>query len=953
MQEFHRPMCPETSAALLSSQLIEQWEWTRALARRLVRDPHDAEDAAQEAWLLARGTGSGGRDQEVHRGFFGSILRNVIRADVRAGRNRRARQGEVVQQAHVHRAEAQSPDELVAAAEMGRRLCEAVLELPDLYRDAVLQRYFQGLSTHQMAQQGSPGGVSEATIRSRVKRGLDMLRDRFESDASPKRRGELACLAALPAGQASLSRSAAGGIQASAPWAHARYVDPRLLFGLGAAVLGALVVGLLALQRTTAATPEAPPPATQAMLASIELLRTGPPEVGARVSATASDLPRPEEVQLFEVSGTVVDGHRKAIVGAEVTLRGGAFSGDGARDHVLRVKSDAQGFFRLSTPLSQGGSGRLVVNAGPLFSGRAFSFGHYGLGIHRPPSEGRRPLGEILMSPRGHVVARLVDGAGQLLSGVDVSLVGSSGGAAFDTTSNGEGLVTFPGMRNGDYVMRALDPAYGPGALARVTVCAGGVSDVGDITLQEQASGDGDVIFEVMDHNESDIDGSPRSQHAFRGHVLRRGQPVAGMDVTAVPIVGQDEVREPVAMGALPAEQWLDRLAYLGSQRSRVIRAVTDDTGRFVLRGAVPDTAYRIVAWGEDDHAVFQPAVALGQGNGPDGDSAEEVTASVGALHLAPYATVEIRIQGAGGLGRSEFEVARSELDSFHLVGADASGTVRMERVIAGPQMVWLQPIVGRFSEHCRVPFHARSGESLLLDVNASPFALISVNISLVGLSGPSPGFRALLRPAGDGPLTFESESAGPAASARTWLMAKPGTWSAAALSRAMGPTVLDVLVRGRRIRRPFPDLDPGGALSVPGGGLSAFVPLDGGAELRLELPEAVEFLSQGVVEFLGPDTAWSVRVVDGEFVDPPFGVEVAAPAVLHVALLGPGMGRFSVRVRDTESHDSPWDPVGGAVVAERGPPRGRGEGDEGLLVFEGDSSRSLRKGEVSVWCLR
>jgi len=93
-------------------------------------------------------------------------------------------------------------DDLVAEAELQRRVVDAVLALDEPYRSTLLQRFFRGLSAEEI---GKREGIPAATVRSRLKRGLDQLRSKF-SDEQHVNRGAWIALV-LPA--ASLKPAAA------------------------------------------------------------------------------------------------------------------------------------------------------------------------------------------------------------------------------------------------------------------------------------------------------------------------------------------------------------------------------------------------------------------------------------------------------------------------------------------------------------------------------------------------------------------------------------------------------------------------------------------------------------------------------------------------------------------------------------------------------------------------
>ena len=116
--------------------LLAHVDGMRRLARCLVRDPALAEDVAQDAVLVALSRGP--RHGRNLRGWLNGVVRNVARSTRRTAA-RRAR--------HESAWPARPPEPEPAAhaihlAEQ-RRLLEAVEALPELYRYAVWQRYFE------------------------------------------------------------------------------------------------------------------------------------------------------------------------------------------------------------------------------------------------------------------------------------------------------------------------------------------------------------------------------------------------------------------------------------------------------------------------------------------------------------------------------------------------------------------------------------------------------------------------------------------------------------------------------------------------------------------------------------------------------------------------------------------------------------------------------------------
>src|SRR6185436_3529802 len=71
-----------------------------------------------------------------------------------------------------------SPDETLARLETARKLVEAVASIEEPFRTTLLLRYFEERTSVEIANlQGVPAG----TVRWRLKRGLELLRERLDS----------------------------------------------------------------------------------------------------------------------------------------------------------------------------------------------------------------------------------------------------------------------------------------------------------------------------------------------------------------------------------------------------------------------------------------------------------------------------------------------------------------------------------------------------------------------------------------------------------------------------------------------------------------------------------------------------------------------------------------------------------------------------------------------------
>ena len=172
------------------AELLESMTWCQELARRLARDTHRGDDAAQEAWLAAVQGGSLRRFVGARlRGWLGRSAWNRVRERRRSEASRRSREERTA------RPEAQeSTLEVLERGEVQRRILEAVLALPEPYASTVLLRYFDGLSSAEIARRE---GVSGEVVRKRLSRALARLRGTLERDFGGDR-SLLAALALFP-----------------------------------------------------------------------------------------------------------------------------------------------------------------------------------------------------------------------------------------------------------------------------------------------------------------------------------------------------------------------------------------------------------------------------------------------------------------------------------------------------------------------------------------------------------------------------------------------------------------------------------------------------------------------------------------------------------------------------------------------------------------------------------
>jgi RNA polymerase sigma factor (sigma-70 family) len=203
--------------------LLAEHDWLSALARRLVVDAGTADDLVQETWLTA--LRSPPRHRRGLRGWLATVLRHRA-TDARVRDQRERRRAERAPPARP----ADDPAEVVARAELAQRVARLTLALPEPYRATILMRYHRGRSPKEIAERlGEPAG----TVRSRLKRGLDMLRVKLDGDHDGDRRGWMIALMPL----VGTVREAGGMTMLTAPVKVAALIVVLAVAGTGTAVL--------------------------------------------------------------------------------------------------------------------------------------------------------------------------------------------------------------------------------------------------------------------------------------------------------------------------------------------------------------------------------------------------------------------------------------------------------------------------------------------------------------------------------------------------------------------------------------------------------------------------------------------------------------------------------------------------------------------------------------------
>ena len=478
-------------------RLLQHEAFLRALARHLLHDEHEAEDAVQDAWLVFL---SSSRDApRAPQSWLGRVVWNIA-ADARRRRLRRtAREADAVREETLP-----SPAESLERRWAGQQLVGAVLALDEIYRAAIVLRFYHELSMQEVAARL---GVPLETARTRIRRGLGLLRERLERDFPGEGRKCHALLALLAREEVGIAppraperASPSGG---SVP-GFLRSTAARWLSG--SAALSLALIGYVWFEAQAAG--EEPVGLELARRAERDRASVRVDGPSTRRSAPiAPRRSRPSEAALEpasvaaggSLSGRTLDAAGNPVAGAEVRVwddwppRG---------EPVLRTTSDASGAFEVAgVPATI----TLEARTSPLSVSELVLGDVAGRSIR-----GLELVLEELRPIRGHVVDEL--GAG--VAGVQVRIEGIDGEGAFRASAE-RGLFTAALVdsttlsaadgrfelhaRAGNYYAFAFEPSFAP---AGAVVRAGG--DEVEVTLARGFP----VEVQVLDPNGYGVPGA-------------------------------------------------------------------------------------------------------------------------------------------------------------------------------------------------------------------------------------------------------------------------------------------------------------------------------------------------------------------------------------------------------------------------------------------------------------
>ena len=308
--------------------LLVHGRFLRALAKSLLFDEHRVDDVVQQAWLAALERGKS--TIQNPRSWLAAVTRNqAYKTLEREGRLAKREQA------------AAKPEGLPSTADFAeketvrREVADAVLLLEEPYRSAILLRYFENLLPKQIAARL---GIPTDTIYTRLRRGLEQLREKLDRNHGGDRRTW--CLGLIPfAASKETAVVAAGGLAAQTGWS--LYAKLAAAASLLAMVGGGIWLGTGSNFKI---------PAHPSLARAPESLLPSPAEMASSASASTSSrssLPRESTVGDWIFRGRVMTSEKLPVPGAEVRLW--IFQGKEMLWSAT-VLADGQGEYRTAAP---------------------------------------------------------------------------------------------------------------------------------------------------------------------------------------------------------------------------------------------------------------------------------------------------------------------------------------------------------------------------------------------------------------------------------------------------------------------------------------------------------------------------------------------------------------------------------------------------------------------------
>jgi RNA polymerase sigma-70 factor (ECF subfamily) len=448
-----------------ADELVAHAAFARRLALGLLGRSADADDVAQDALVLAieRRGGIGNV-----RAWLAAVVRNLVWTRRRSEARRAVREGRAPEPPSPP-----SPADSAARLETARRLMAAVRRLEEPYRSTILLRYFDDVSTREIARRY---GVPFETVRTRLKRGLARLRTSLgEGDRKNVRHGLL-----LVAGLSTRSALVAAGAAGSVGLMGATLMGKKIAVAVVALLL--LGLGLMAALDPISGSPE-----TDAVERAGRTPAT--PEEGSPDEATTEDAETPSTPE--EPPGPAT---------TDRVIRGRVVGLDPAAPGVVALTFTGFGPWGTSTSkfirAVAARDGTFAADVGSLFE-QGVDVDEVSVIADHPghmPARARVPIDrldgvELRLLPSGAALVRVLDDEGSPVEGASVSLHRRPAGdddrpARIESVmTDGEGRARLRSAENGPHLVVAAIPGRRPAA-AEIMLTVRGVIEPETLVLE-------------------------------------------------------------------------------------------------------------------------------------------------------------------------------------------------------------------------------------------------------------------------------------------------------------------------------------------------------------------------------------------------------------------------------------------------------------------------------------
>lgn len=423
---------------------LDDVRWLEQLARRLAGDPFLAADACQNVWLAwtrERGLDGASTDEghtdgrRADRASLARRLRQALWLLRRSDERRRRREERAPDPEPVP-----STAELLARGEERERAWRALAELDEPFRAVLLLRFESGLTPPEIARRLD---LRQDTVRWRLRRGIELLRERLGHRVEP--RGHAPSSRLAPAWWFAWLATWAHGSRASAASAGGTFASsvPTSLILMSKAALATLIaagVGWLVLLFVRPG--DEPGPTENLARGSSAVVQQASTEADAVVLAATED---PESLRnALPARGVAAEVAADApvlrIVGRALERdgRGGtspladalatAQVEDGWK---VEARSDGHGRFELDLPpgaeLDVVADVEVALVGGEFHARRVLRVESSELtdvGAAHSADPGTVEVGDVLLEPAGVIEARCVDAAGAPIPGATLRIVG-------------------------------------------------------------------------------------------------------------------------------------------------------------------------------------------------------------------------------------------------------------------------------------------------------------------------------------------------------------------------------------------------------------------------------------------------------------------------------------------------------------------------------------------------